>query len=70
MLLRKRNFFQGRIQELLIKEGNQCSSNSLSRNYLVSKFAKRNVCINHKIAELLKCVSINQTHLFVKFAVV
>ena len=40
MLLRKTNFFQGRIQELLIKEENQCSSNSLSRNYLASKFVE------------------------------
>ena len=38
----------------------QCSSKSLSRNYLASKCAKCYVCKNRKITELSKPVQINQ----------
>ena len=44
----------------MIEEGKQCSSNSLSQNYLALKLAKLRFCINHKVAELLKPVQINQ----------
>ena len=55
----------------MIKEGKQCSSKSLSRSYLASKFAKQHVYMNHKIAELLKPLyKLINFHSFVKFAVV
>ena len=49
-------FFQGKEKELLKKEERQCSSKILSRNYLASKFAKWDVCRNHKTSELFKPV--------------
>ena len=69
MLLRKKDF-QGRAQESLIKEKKQYSSKSLSRNYLAWKFTMWYVCINHKIAELLKAIEINHFPFIVKFVLV
>ena len=55
MLLESGNNFFKRVYKNY-KIGNQCSSKSLSNNYLTSKFAKWHFCINHKVVELLKPV--------------